>query len=142
VAAGTSTITVTIGGKSATASASVASSTPTVATVTVAPGSSAIQVGNQVQLTATDKTSSGTVVNGQSVTWSSSNTAVATVSSSGIVTAVSAGGGGGPYHEPTGMTAQINTGAMSASPSTSSGGTWTEGSTSFTNWSPNTMSST
>jgi uncharacterized protein YjdB len=163
VAAGTATITVTIGGKSATASATISSSTPTVATVTVSPGSSTVQVGNQAQLTATDKTSSGTVVTGQSVTWSSSNTAVATVTSSGIVSAVAAGGatitatsdgvrgtasitvssasGGGPYHEPAGMNTQINTGPMSAPPSQSYDGTWTEGGTTFTNWSPNTMSS-
>jgi hypothetical protein len=45
------------------------------------------------------------------------------------------------YHEPAGMTAQINTGAMSVAPSQSYEGTWTEGSTKFTNFSPNTMSS-
>jgi uncharacterized protein YjdB len=165
VAAGNATITVSIGGKSATASASISSSTPTVATVTVTPGSSTIQVGNQVQLTATDKTSNGTVVSGQSVSWSSSNTAVATVTSSGIVTAVTAGGatitatsdnvrgtssitvnasgGGGPYHEPAGMNTQINTGSMTTAPATSyPANTWTEGGTTFTNFSPTTMSST
>ncbi|HSY84912.1 MAG TPA: Ig-like domain-containing protein [Gemmatimonadaceae bacterium] len=163
VAAGTATITVTIGGKSATASVTVSSATQTVATVTVAPGSSTLQVGNQVQLTATDKTSGGTVVTGQSVSWSSSNAAAASVSSSGLVTGSGVGtatitatsdgiqgtasftvtaGSGGPYHEPAGMTAQINTGAMSVAPSQTSNGTWTEGTTTFTNFSPNTMSST
>jgi hypothetical protein len=48
----------------------------------------------------------------------------------------------GGLHEPAGMTAQINTGAMSAAPSQTSGGAWTEGITSFTNYSPNSMSST
>jgi hypothetical protein len=50
--------------------------------------------------------------------------------------------GSGGYHEPAGMAAQINTGAMSVEPSRTSGGTWTEGSTRFTNYSPNSMSST
>jgi len=167
-AAGTATITVTIGGKSATASATVTSSAPTVATVTVSPSSSTIQAGNQVQLTATDKTSSGTVVSGQAVTWSSSNTGVATVASNGIVTAVTAGGatitatsdgvqgtatltvsaatGGGPYHEPSGMTAQINTGPISTQPAQQINGVynWTMGTipAQWTNYSPATMSGT
>jgi uncharacterized protein YjdB len=162
-AAGSATITVTIGGKSATASATVASSAPTVATVTVSPASDNVQVGNQVQLTATDKTSGGSVVSGQSVTWSSSNTAVATIASNGILSAVSAGGatitatsdgvqgtasitvtagtGGGPYHEPAGMVQQINTGPMTTAPSQVSNGQWTEGTATFTNWSPNTPNS-
>jgi uncharacterized protein YjdB len=161
-AAGSATITVTIGGKSATATATVTAS-QTVATVTVAPGSSTLAVGNQLQLTATDKTSGGTVVTGQSVTWSSSNNGVAQVSSSGIVTAVSAGGatitatsagkqgtasltvqpasGGGPYHEPSGMATQINTGPMATVPAqTYPNNTWSEGSAQFTNWSPNSIS--
>jgi trimeric autotransporter adhesin len=163
VAAGSATITVTISGKSATAAVTVAAAQQqTVATVTVAPGTSSIQMGNQVQLAATDKTSNGTVVTGQTVTWSSSNSAVASVTTSGLVTgsgvgtatitAVSAGqqgtssitvtaGTNGPYHEPAGMTVQINTGPMSAAPSQSENGSWTEGTTSFTNFSPNTMSS-
>jgi hypothetical protein len=162
-AAGTSTITVTIGGKSATVSATVTSVTQTVATVSVAPGSSTIQVGNQVQLSATDKTSGGIVVSGQIVSWASSNAAVASVSASGLVTGSGVGtatitatsvgiqgtasftvtsGGSGPFHEPAGMNTQINTGAMSVAPSQSNNGTWTEGSTTLTNFSPNSKSST
>ncbi len=164
VTAGTATITCTIGGKSATATATVASSAPTVASVSVTPGSSTIQAGNQMQLTATDKTSGGTIVTGQSVTWSSSNTAVANVASNGIVTAVSAGAatitatsdgvkgtasitvsaasGGGPFNEPAGMVTQINTGPMTNAPAISyPANTWKEGSATFTNWSPPTMSS-
>jgi trimeric autotransporter adhesin len=163
VAAGSATITATIGGKSATAAVTVtAAQQQTVASVTLAPGTSSLQVGNQVQLSATDKTSNGTVVTGQSVTWSSSNSAVASVTSSGLVTGsgvgtatITAASGGqqgtasitvtagttGPYHEPAGMTPQINTGAMSVAPSQSYEGTWTEGTTTFTNFSPNTMSS-
>jgi trimeric autotransporter adhesin len=163
VAAGSATITVTIGGKSATASVTVTVS-QTVATVTVSPSSGTLTVGNQMQLTATDKTSGGTVVTGQSVSWSSSNTSVATVTASGIVTAVTAGGAtitatsagkqgtasltinagtsGGPYHEPAGMNTQINTGAMTTAPAiTYPGNTWTQGGTTFTNYSPTTMSS-
>jgi hypothetical protein len=56
----------------------------------------------------------------------------------GGTTALTSGG----LHEPSGMSAQINTGNMSVAPSRSSGGTWTEGSTTFTNYSPNSMSGT
>ncbi|HZS60419.1 MAG TPA: Ig-like domain-containing protein [Gemmatimonadaceae bacterium] len=48
----------------------------------------------------------------------------------------------GGYHEPAGMQAQINTGSMSVAPSRVSGGRWTEGSTTFQNYSPNNMSGT
>jgi acid phosphatase type 7 len=62
------------------------SGSPKVNSVTVAPPSAAIQVGSTVQLTATSKPATVT-----SFVWASSNTAVATVSSSGLVSGLSAG---------------------------------------------------
>jgi parallel beta-helix repeat protein len=89
VAPGSTTITATSEGKSGTASVTV-SSVP-VASVTVAPASASLQVGQTVQLTATPKDASGNPLAGRVVTWASSNTAMATVSSSGLVTGVAAG---------------------------------------------------
>src|SRR6187402_2673766 len=63
-----------------------------VASVVVTPGTSLITVGGSTQLSVEIKSASGTVLTGRSVTWSSSNTGVATVSLAGVVTGVSAGG--------------------------------------------------
>jgi uncharacterized protein YjdB len=78
-------------GMSGTSSVTVTSTAPTVASVTVSPTSSTIDVGKTVQLTATDKDAGGNIIAGQPVTWSSSNTSAATVSSSGLVSAAAAG---------------------------------------------------
>ena len=63
-----------------------------VSSVAVTPATATVQVGQTVQLTATAKDASGNVLPGRTVTWASSNTAVATVSGSGLVTGVAAGG--------------------------------------------------
>jgi peptidoglycan/xylan/chitin deacetylase (PgdA/CDA1 family) len=64
---------------------------PAVATVTVTAASSApIIVGGTVQVTATAYSSSGSVISGATFSYTS-NSATATVSTSGLVTAVSAG---------------------------------------------------
>ena len=60
---------------------------PVVASVEVSPPTSSKQVGETVQLSATVKDATGNILSGQSVTWSSSATAVATVSAGGLVTA-------------------------------------------------------
>lgn len=62
-----------------------------VATVVVSPPTAALDVGETAQLTATPRDSSGAALSGRVITWSSANTAVATVSSSGLVTAKAAG---------------------------------------------------
>ncbi|MBM3842946.1 MAG: hypothetical protein FJ397_06730 [Verrucomicrobia bacterium] len=62
-----------------------------VATVTIAPTSATVTVGGTQQLTATTRDASGNVLTGRTVTWTSSNTGVATVSTTGLVTAVAAG---------------------------------------------------
>src|SRR5204863_431992 len=80
VTPGSATITATSEGKSGTASVTV-TQVP-VATVSLSPATPSIQQGQTVQLTATLKDASGNTLSGRTVTWSSSNTAVATVNSS------------------------------------------------------------
>ena len=89
VAAGSATITATSEGKSGTASVTV--TPPPVASVTVAPTTASVIVGQTVQLTATTRDANNNVLTGRTVTWASSNTGIATVSSSGVVTGVAAG---------------------------------------------------
>src|SRR5690242_10192223 len=86
---GTATITATSEGKSGTASVTV-SSIP-VAAVTVSPATASLMVGQTVQLTATLKDANGNILTGRPVTWSSNATGVATVNSTGLVTAKVAG---------------------------------------------------
>ena len=73
-------------------------SSPPVATVSVTPSSTALLVGvtdsvslGTATVSATEKDASGNVLSGRTVTWSSSATNIATVSSAGVVTAVGAG---------------------------------------------------
>ena len=89
VAAGSATITATSEGKSGTSAVTVIM--VPVASVTVAPATKTLRIGTTGQLTATTKDSVGNVLNGRTVTWSSSATGVATVSAAGLVTAVAAG---------------------------------------------------
>jgi pectate lyase len=93
IANGSATITVTTadGAKTATCAITVniSSTTVPVTGVTVSPTSSTITTsGGTVQLTATVSPSNAT---NKTVTWSSGNTSVATVSSTGLVTAVANG---------------------------------------------------
>src|SRR5439155_193222 len=62
-----------------------------VSSVTVSPASATVQVGQTVQLTATPKDASGNPLTGRAVTWSSSNTAVASVDGNGLVTGGTSG---------------------------------------------------
>src|SRR5207248_370870 len=77
VTPGSATITATSEGKSGTSSVTV-TEVP-VATVAVSPPTASIQQGQTVQLTATLKDTNGNTLSGRTVTWSSSNTSVATV---------------------------------------------------------------
>ncbi len=63
----------------------------TVANVTVSAPASSVEVGLSLQFSAQAFDQSGSEVNGQSVTWSSNNTSVATVDSNGLATGVQAG---------------------------------------------------
>ena len=86
---GSVTITATSEGRSGTARITVTGAP--VASVTVTPASASVQAGQTQQLMATLKDANGNVLTGRTVTWSSSNTPVATVSSNGLVTAKVAG---------------------------------------------------
>jgi uncharacterized protein YjdB len=86
---GTATITASSEGKSATATIQVTAGTAK--TITIAPGSIGLVAGKTQQLTASIADSAGNAVPAQSVTWSSSSSSIATVSSSGLVTAAHAG---------------------------------------------------
>jgi hypothetical protein len=67
------------------------SASNTVSSVTVSPGTGGIDTGTTQQFTATAKNAGGTTLTGVTFTWSSSSTAVATVSTAGLANAVAAG---------------------------------------------------
>ena len=87
--AGSATITAATGGKSGTST--ITAAIVPVASVVVSPASASVATGNTVQLTATPKDSVGNTLTGRAITWSSSATPVASVSSSGLVTGVTIG---------------------------------------------------
>ena len=89
VAAGTATIRATSEGKTGTAAVTVTA--VAVRTVTVSPASAELVIGDTEQLQATTKDESGNTLTGRAVAWSSSDEGVATVSATGLVTAVAAG---------------------------------------------------
>jgi uncharacterized protein YjdB len=92
--AGSATITAEVQGLSADAAITVrapSSQQTQVASVRVQPTADTVQVGSSVQLTATPLDASGNTVSGQSVTWTSSATSVATVDGSGKVTGIAQG---------------------------------------------------
>lgn len=88
VATGTAIVTATSEGRAATATISV--SAP-VSTVTVTSSSGSLSAGGTMQFTATLRDAAGNVLTGRTVTWSSSNGAVASVSTTGLVTALASG---------------------------------------------------
>src|SRR5690606_14977760 len=101
---GTATISVSGGGKTArvnlaaTTAAAAPAPSPSqpapgssVASVVVYPLSSTLAVGQAKQLIALPRSASGTTVSGLTPTWRSSNTAVATVSSTGLLIAKAPG---------------------------------------------------
>jgi uncharacterized protein YjdB len=91
IAAGLATITATSSAKAGTSSITVTAVPPVVTTVTVAPTSASVVAGATTTLQVTVKDQNGNVMTGQTVTWSTSNAATATVNSSGVVTGVAAG---------------------------------------------------
>src|SRR2546428_6223774 len=62
-----------------------------VASVAVSPAAATMSLGATQQLSATPKDAAGNVLTGRVMTWTSSNTAIATVSATGLVTGVAAG---------------------------------------------------
>jgi trimeric autotransporter adhesin len=85
VSAGPVTIRAMVAGVSGSSNVTVVNAP--VASVTVAPASATIARGATVQLSATLKDAAGNVLTGRQITWSSSNSFVATVNSAGLVTA-------------------------------------------------------
>jgi hypothetical protein len=62
-----------------------------VASVEVAPSSVSVPVGGTRQLTATVRAADGEILAGRTISWQSSNTAIATVSTNGLVSGIAAG---------------------------------------------------
>ncbi len=69
----------------------VAALPPSISSITVAPSPAFVVVHGTQQLTATVRDASGNVIPGLTITWQSNNAAVATVSSTGLVTGVTNG---------------------------------------------------
>ena len=90
VAAGSASIQATVETKTGVATASVSSTVP-VATVAVTLGTSSLAAGQTTQATAVARDGSGNVLTGRVVSWTALNPSIATVSASGMVTAVAAG---------------------------------------------------
>jgi uncharacterized protein YjdB len=89
-AIGVATITASSGGRSGSAAITVVP--VPVGSVTVDPATANLLAGQTIAITPTVRDANGTVVMDRVVTWSSNNTAVATVfSTTGVVTAKSAG---------------------------------------------------
>ena len=89
VSAGATTITATSEGKSGTSGIAVGAQIA--ASITVAPPSVAITVGQTSQLTPTVSDAGNAIIAGAPVTWVVDNQLIATVSSSGLVAGVSPG---------------------------------------------------
>ncbi len=90
VAAGTATISATSEGRTGTAPVTTAVTFP-VATVTLSPAIANLVTGTAQQLTATLRDGSGSALADRAITWTTSNAAVATVSSTGLVTTIGSG---------------------------------------------------
>ena len=92
LAAGSTQIAATSEGATSAATLTVVPvSTAAVASVSVGLAASTLTVGQATQATATTRDANGAVLAGRAIAWSSGNTAVASVSASGLVTAVGAG---------------------------------------------------
>ncbi|PYP15632.1 MAG: hypothetical protein DMD54_11640 [Gemmatimonadetes bacterium] len=125
IAAGSATITATSETKTGTAAITV-TAVP-VASVSVSPASASVAAGNTVQLTATPKDANGNTLSGRVVTWSSDNTAAATVNASGLVTGIAAGSA------TITATSEGHSGTAAITVTASSGGLCTTSTTSFQN---------
>jgi uncharacterized protein YjdB len=86
---GTANITATSEGRTGTSTVTV--TLAPVASVTVSPATASISVGQTQQLSVTLRDGAGTVLSGRTTTWRSNSTSIATVSASGLVTAITAG---------------------------------------------------
>lgn len=76
---------------SSIATATYTIATPILTTITVSPSTASINVGSTQTFTATPKDQFGNAMTGTTISWTSSNTEVATINSSGVATAVAIG---------------------------------------------------
>ncbi|MBI3568583.1 MAG: Ig-like domain-containing protein [Gemmatimonadetes bacterium] len=90
-AAGTATVTATCDGVAQTALVTVTLRLASVASISVTPAASALSMGRTSPLVAELRDSSGAVVTGRAIGWSTDAPAVATVNPTGVVTAVAPG---------------------------------------------------
>ena len=89
VSTGKATVTATASGKGGSAAVTVAQKA---ASVTLTPAAASLAaLGATIQLTAAASDSNGHAINGKTFAWASSNTGIATVGTSGLVTAVANG---------------------------------------------------
>ncbi|MBK9406471.1 MAG: Ig-like domain-containing protein [Gemmatimonadetes bacterium] len=89
VAAGAANVTATVDG---VAGASVVTVQPVpIASISLTPATGALILGQSLQLVATPRDAAGNALNGRSITWSSNAPTVASVSSTGLVTALATG---------------------------------------------------
>ena len=88
---GTASITATSEGVHGSATIQVSEPAPDVVAVDITPGTASLEIGESRQLSATPRAADGSALTDRSVTWSSSSNSIATVSSSGVVTAVTSG---------------------------------------------------
>ena len=92
VSQGSTTISATVDGKSASAAIGVDAPPPApVASVSVTLGGQTLNPGQSTQASAVLRDASNNVLSGRTITWSSAAPQLATVSSTGVVTAVAAG---------------------------------------------------
>lgn len=89
VSAGGVTILASSGG--VTGAATVTVTLPPIETLTITPASAAVPVGGAVQFTAVARDVNGDVLSNRAITWTSSAPGVATISSTGMARALSAG---------------------------------------------------
>jgi uncharacterized protein YjdB len=89
IAPGSSSITATIEGKIATASVNVAKAA--VSSIGLKPNLSVVRIDENQQVIATVKSTSGGELLGVRLNWSSSDSSIATVSTTGVVTGKSVG---------------------------------------------------
>lgn len=87
--AGSATISAAAGGAKGSAALTVEAGS--VSSITVTPGSASLSAGDTQQLAAKLTDNSGSVITGQTITWSSSDASIVKVSSTGLATAAKAG---------------------------------------------------
>ncbi|MHB8874124.1 MAG: Ig-like domain-containing protein, partial [Myxococcaceae bacterium] len=91
VAAGSATVTASASGQSGSATLTVTAIPLVLTTITVSPATASVQTGQTSLFTATGLDQNGGVMAGTTFTWTSSDSAVATVDSAGLATGVADG---------------------------------------------------